>query len=85
MIENIDFPSNTLSQSVNVEDLRKCLDHLIGSTLAERKLNNRIIPIRKIMAPIAAVKVMWLMDKLDIETIYISPNSMKEGLMEHLF
>lgn len=85
IIENIDFPSKTQSQQISIESLRLCIDNLIKSTLAERKLNDRIIPIRKIMAPIAAVKVMWLMDKLDIDTIYISPNSMKEGLMEHLF
>lgn len=85
LIENIDFPNNQQSQEISTEKLRLCLDHLIASSLNERKQNDRIIPIRKIMAPIAAVKVMWLMDKLDINTIYVSPNSMKEGMMAHLF
>ncbi|MDX1446829.1 hypothetical protein [Lishizhenia sp.] len=85
IIENIDFPTNSQSQQISKERLHWCIDNLIKSSLAERKLNDRIIPIRKIMAPIAAVKVMWLMDKLDINTIYVSPHSMKEGLMEHLF
>lgn len=85
LIENIDFPNTLKSQEISKEKLSACINQLIESTLNERKLNNRIIPIRKIMAPIAAVKVMWLMDKLDINTIYVSPNSMKEGMMTHLF
>jgi len=37
------------------------------------------------MAPIAAVKIKWLIEKLGIETVHISSNALKEGAIEVLF
>lgn len=56
------------------------LEHLIFSTQAERDLNPWIIPIRKKMAPYAAIKTKWVIDKLRISETYLSPYSLKEGL-----
>ena len=49
--------------------------------MAEREQEDRIIPIRKKMAPIAAVKIRWIIRKLDITKVMISPNALKEGVL----
>jgi exopolyphosphatase/guanosine-5'-triphosphate,3'-diphosphate pyrophosphatase len=70
--------------SMNREEMLPHLDSVINSTQAERNKNQWIIPIRKKMAPIAAVKIQWIMRKLDIETVTISPFSLKEGVLQNL-
>ncbi|MBK7129880.1 MAG: hypothetical protein IPM74_04745 [Crocinitomicaceae bacterium] len=69
---------------MNKQDLMRSLDLIIKSTQAERDLNDLIIPIRKKMAPIAAVKTKWIVDKLNIEELLISPYALKEGVMSEL-
>jgi exopolyphosphatase/guanosine-5'-triphosphate,3'-diphosphate pyrophosphatase len=59
--------------------LNEVLENMIYSSLAEREKNDHIIPIRKKMAPIAAIKIKWIIDKLKIKTLTISPFAMKEG------
>lgn len=85
MVNNTSFPKGSATKDIDFGRLLNCLDELIYSSLEERKLNDRIIPIRKIMAPIAAVKIKWLIEKLGIETVHISPNALKEGAIEVLF
>ena len=68
----VDFKLSDMLQSIN---------ELKNSTLAERNLHPRIIPIRRIMAPIAAVKINWIIKKLNIKKIVISPFAMKEGIL----
>lgn len=69
---------------MNKEDLIRSLDRIIRSTQAERDLNDLIIPIRKKMAPIAAVKTKWVVEKLNIDELLISPYALKEGVMSEL-
>jgi exopolyphosphatase/guanosine-5'-triphosphate,3'-diphosphate pyrophosphatase len=57
------------------------LEKLIFTSQAERDLNPWIIPIRKKMAPFAAVKTKWIIDKLGIKETYLSPYSLKEGAL----
>jgi exopolyphosphatase/guanosine-5'-triphosphate,3'-diphosphate pyrophosphatase len=57
------------------------LERLIYSTQAERDVNPWIVPIRKKMAPYAAVKTKWVIDKLGIKETYLSPYSLKEGVL----
>jgi hypothetical protein len=52
---------------------------IIDSTQAERDQNDFIIPIRKKMAPIAAVKTKWVIQQLGVKRIFVSPLSLKEG------
>mgnify|MGYP000129459228 FL=1 len=85
MVNNTSFPKGSATKGIEFGRLLNCLDELIHSSLEERKLNDRIIPIRKIMAPIAAVKIKWLIEKLGIETVHISSNALKEGAIEVLF
>ena len=43
--------------------------------------NDFIIPIRKKMAPFAAVKTRWVIRQLQVKQVFISPYSLKEGAM----
>ena len=55
---------------------------MINSTLEERTENPFIIPIRRKMGPIAAIKIKWIIEKLNIKTLTISPYAMKEGVVK---
>jgi exopolyphosphatase/guanosine-5'-triphosphate,3'-diphosphate pyrophosphatase len=81
LIHNEPFPEKIKSVEISVHYLFECLDEIIASTQSERDLNEWIIPIRKKMAPIAAVKTRWVLNKLNIKKVYISPCSLKEGAL----
>lgn len=79
LIHNEPFPSAIKAVEISMEHLRDCLEKIIASTQEERDLNDWIIPIRKKMAPIAAVKTRWVIDQLQVKRVFISPCSLKEG------
>lgn len=81
LIHNEPFPEKIKAVEISVDYLFECLDEIIASTQSERDLNEWIIPIRKKMAPIAAVKTRWVLNKLKIKRVYISPCSLKEGAL----
>jgi exopolyphosphatase/guanosine-5'-triphosphate,3'-diphosphate pyrophosphatase len=83
-IEEKPFPEMQLAIPLNLEHLRKVLKEMIFSTTQERDNNPWIIPIRKKMAPIAAVKTNWVLSKLPLEEILVSPFSLKEGALFEL-
>ena len=64
------------------DEVIRVLDAIIQSSLQERNENPFIIPIRKKMAPIAAIKIKWVLEKLKIKTLTISPYAMKEGVIK---
>jgi exopolyphosphatase / guanosine-5'-triphosphate,3'-diphosphate pyrophosphatase len=70
--------------TMNIEAVRGSLDKIISSTQKERDANPLIIPIRKKMAPLAAVKTKWIIDKLGMDELVISPYALKEGVMSEL-
>jgi exopolyphosphatase/guanosine-5'-triphosphate,3'-diphosphate pyrophosphatase len=75
------FPSKTQPFEIPLNLFTQELEKIIRSTKSERDQNNFIIPIRKKMAPIAAVKTRWVMNKLDVKKIFVSPLSLKEGAL----
>lgn len=82
LIYNKPFPENKLKcVEVNMNKLNEIIDWVIHSTQADRNKNEFIIPIRKRMAPIAAVKTKWVIDKLGITRTLISRCSLKEGAL----
>lgn len=82
LIYNEKFPENKLEcVEVPMKDLNKIIDWVIFSTQEERDKNRLIIPIRKKMAPIAAVKTKWVIEKLGINRTIISRCSLKEGAL----
>jgi exopolyphosphatase/guanosine-5'-triphosphate,3'-diphosphate pyrophosphatase len=78
-----EFPEDVFV-TMKAHDVYKSLDRVIRSTQKERDLNPHIIPIRKKMAPLAAVKTKWIMDKLKMEELVISPFALKEGVISEM-
>jgi exopolyphosphatase / guanosine-5'-triphosphate,3'-diphosphate pyrophosphatase len=76
-----EFPKESKIFEIEKTVFEETLHQTIRSTRKERDVNPFILPIRKIMAPITAVKTLWLMEKLKTEKIYISPFSLKEGAL----
>ena len=81
LIHEKEFPSPYESFEVNLNDFLEVLDRVISSSLKERNENPHIIEIRKKMAPIAAVKVRWVLSKINPKRIVVSPCSLKEGVL----
>lgn len=81
LVHNEPFPEKIHSVEVSYDELMQSLEDIIESTQAERDQNEWIIPIRKKMAPIAAVKTRWIIRKLGVRRILISPCSLKEGAL----
>lgn len=81
ILNEAEYPENDFEQMSAVEVIR-ILDEMIYSTLAEREANPFIIPIRRKMAPIAAIKIKWILEKLNMKTLTISPFAMKEGVIK---
>jgi exopolyphosphatase/guanosine-5'-triphosphate,3'-diphosphate pyrophosphatase len=78
-----EFPEDVFV-TMKAHDVYKSLDRVIRSTQKERDLNPHIIPIRKKMAPLAAVKTKWIMDKLKMVELVISPFALKEGVISEM-
>lgn len=79
LIHNERFPSTQKAIEISLDHLMECLEIVISSSQAMRDQNHWIIPIRKKMAPFAAVKTRWIINKLNIQRVFISPFSLKEG------
>jgi exopolyphosphatase / guanosine-5'-triphosphate,3'-diphosphate pyrophosphatase len=82
MIYKKSFPSVTDAIELSLGDLNAVLDKIIFSSQIERDNNPHIIPIRRKMAPIAAVKTRWVLNKLGIQKVIVSPCSLKEGVLQ---
>ena len=81
LMHNKPYPVSFSTQELNVADLSSELERIISSTQKQRDENEWIIPIRKKMAPIAAIKTRWIMRKLGVKRVLISPFSLKEGAL----
>lgn len=75
------FPKGNQIVELELESFISILEELIYSSLAERNENEFIIPIRKKMAPFAAVKTRWVLRQIKPKRILISPFSLKEGVL----
>ena len=81
LIHGKPFPDSTQSVGIDVDPFLEAIDELIFSSQKERDQNDFIIPIRKKMAPFAAVKTRWVIRQLQVKKVFISPYSLKEGAM----
>lgn len=79
LIHQKPFPEKMNAIEVPLDELMVHLDKIVLSTQAERDENPLIIPIRKKMAPIAAIKTRWVIRKLNVQKVMISPFALKEG------
>lgn len=85
MVHETEFPKSLENIRLSREELMKILDWIIESTFEERENHPFIIPIRRKMAPIAALKTKWIIEKFGIREIVISPCSLKEGVLRRFF
>ena len=81
MVHEASFPAGSNPIRLERSELDETLDWIIRSTFEEREKHPYIIPIRRRMAPIAALKTKWIVEKFGIEEVVISPFSLKEGAL----
>ena len=81
MIYNTTFPESFESIEMPMMMFKDILDLVINSTYEERKAHLHIIEIRKKLAPIAAVKTRWMLNKIVASQIIVTPCSLKEGVL----
>jgi len=81
MIHKKAFPAGSEAIKLERKELETTLDWIINSSFKEREAHPFIIPIRRKMAPIAALKTKWILDKFDLQNIVISPFALKEGVL----
>ncbi len=82
MINRKSFPSVKNAIELPFDELMKNLEWIIGSDQTQRDLHPHIIPIRRKMAAIAAVKTNWIIEKLGVNKVIVSPCSLKEGVLQ---
>ncbi|MES2589041.1 MAG: exopolyphosphatase [Bacteroidota bacterium] len=85
MIHNESFKEHKKSLLFPYNDFHSILDWVINSTHQERDEHPYIIPIRRKMAPIAAIKTKWVIEKLGITTNFVTPCSLKEGVLKEFY
>lgn len=85
MVHEKEFPHTLESIRIPREELIKILEWIIRSTFEQRENHPFIIPIRRRMAPVAALKTKWIIEKFGIKEIVISPFSLKEGVLRRFF
>lgn len=73
------FSKKYKTHSLEFNAFNALLDAIIHSTRAERDVNPYIIPMRKKMIPLAAIKTRWVIRKMKVSEVLVSPCSLKEG------
>ncbi|MCH2228803.1 MAG: hypothetical protein MK105_00565 [Crocinitomicaceae bacterium] len=81
MIYQRSFPEGAEAIELPFDEVIKILEWIITSSLKDRLDNDWIAKIRKRMLPIAAVKMLWVINHFGIKTIYVSSFSLKEGVL----
>lgn len=69
---------------LKIEDLLQILETLIHSNFAWRKSNTSIVSLREKMIHLAALKTKWVIQKIGAKKVFLSPSSLKEGVMWEL-
>jgi exopolyphosphatase / guanosine-5'-triphosphate,3'-diphosphate pyrophosphatase len=82
MIHEMPFPAGIEPIRLEQQELSTAIDWIIASTYEEREAHPYIIPIRRRMAPVAALKTKWVLERFGIREIIISPCSLKEGALK---
>lgn len=85
MIHHEKFHEGIHSLPFPLDELKSILDWIIHSTQEERDEHPYIIPIRRKMAPIAAIKTQWVMESLNIKETFVTPCALKEGILYEEF
>lgn len=75
------FPDTGEALELPLDALIDVLHWSKSASLQERIDNPWIVPMRKKMLPIAAVKILWILEKWVIGKVWVSPYSLKEGAL----
>jgi len=73
------FTCKNKTVNLPVELLLEKIEWVLDSRYEDRVNHEWIVPMRKKMLPIAAFKIKWVIEKLKIEKVLLSPYSLKEG------
>lgn len=79
MIHERPFSAHSSITELPIEPLKAVLNWAVRASFQEREDHPWIIDIRKTMLPIAALKVLWVLEELKITRVLVSPYSLKEG------
>jgi exopolyphosphatase/guanosine-5'-triphosphate,3'-diphosphate pyrophosphatase len=82
MIHKTEFLEKKKALVFPEKELEEIISWVIHSTQIERDEHPYIIPIRRKMAPIAAIKTNWVRKKLAITRNFITPCALKEGVLK---
>jgi exopolyphosphatase / guanosine-5'-triphosphate,3'-diphosphate pyrophosphatase len=82
MIHLKSFDEKILTIEIPFDLINNTLDKLIFSSQKERDEHQYIIPIRRKMIPIAALKTKWVIEKVGINKTFVTPCSLKEGVLK---
>lgn len=85
MIHHEEFEEHLNAIEFPIDELKTILTWIISSSQKERDEHPYIIPIRRKMAPIAAIKTQWVMDSLSIQKTFVTPCALKEGVLYEEF
>lgn len=85
MIHHEEFEEHLNAIEFPIEELKTILTWIIASSQKERDEHPYIIPIRRKMAPIAAIKTQWVMNSLAIQKTFVTPCALKEGVLYEEF
>lgn len=81
LIMNKSYDNEWESVQLPFDSLLNFLDELIFSSQKERDENEKISDLRKNMIHIAAFKTKWVIEQLNIKEVWLSPASLKEGVI----
>ena len=81
LIMNKKYDNEWESVQLPFDSLLNFLDELIFSSQKERNQNEKISDLRKNMIHIAAFKTKWVIEQLNIKEVWLSPGSLKEGVI----
>lgn len=81
MIYKEKYVSTGKAHKMDWEAFNEVLNWSIHSSLEEREAHPWIVDMRKRMLPIGAMKIKWIIEKLGIEEVWVSPYSLKEGAL----
>jgi exopolyphosphatase/guanosine-5'-triphosphate,3'-diphosphate pyrophosphatase len=81
MIKKSKYPVTYESVEIPMQQFKQIIEEVINSSFEQRNVHPHIIEIRKRLAPIAAVKTRWILEKINATKIIFSPCSLKEGVL----
>ena len=84
LIFNSVFTEERQSVLLTFSKLQDHLNQLIQSTQKMRNENPKITDVRKNMIHVAAFKTRWVIQKLNVNEVWLSPASLKEGVMAEM-